>query len=214
MNLPADSGIRVALAEDHAMVRAGVRLLLEALDDVEVVAEAGDGAVLLQQLAAVEVDVALVDLSMPGMDGLTTIRRIRTEFPLVRVLVLSMHLSSDQVRCAVNAGASGYVTKDAADFELRHALRTVVTAGAYFSPVIARKLLERAPPEVQEELTDRQVEVLTLLAQGKCAKEIAFELGLSPRTVDSHRARIMDRLKIRNMASLTRYAVRKGLLKP
>lgn len=214
MAIPSKPTIRVALAEDHAIVRAGVCLLLEAIDEVEVVAEAGDGATLLRQLATVHADVALVDLTMPGMDGLATIRRIRAEFPGVRVLVLSMHRSADQVHGAVEAGASGYITKDAPEFELRHALRTVLAAGAYFSPAIAQKLLEPAPPQADDELTDRQVQVLTLLAQGKGAREIGTELGLSARTVDSHRARIMERLKIRNLAGLTRYAMRKGLLKP
>ncbi len=213
MNPVTDTRLRVALADDHEMVRAGVRMLLEALGDVKVVIEAGDGEMLLEALERTPADVALVDLTMPGMDGLTAIRRIRAAFPELRVMVLSMHASADQVRAAVDAGASGYIPKDAPDFELRHAMRAVVAAGAYFSPGIARKLLEPARP-VQGDLTARQLEILTLLARGKPAREIALALGLSPRTVDSHRARIMERLKINNIAGLTRYAVRQGLLTP
>jgi DNA-binding NarL/FixJ family response regulator len=207
------TAIRVVLADDHDLVRSGIKALLATVEGVQVIAEARNGNELLQLLETVQPDVVMTDISMPGMDGITAIAEIHTRHPEVRVLVLSMYDTVDFVKRAVANGACGYLMKDAPPFELEQALRSVMATGSYFSAAVAQRLLQPSEPTVDDELTVRQVEILTLIAQGKSAKEIAFELGLSPKTVDVHRARIMERLRLNDIASLTRYAVRKGLVK-
>jgi len=205
--------IRVVLADDHDLVRSGIKALLSTVEGVEVIAEARNGNELLALLETVQPDVVMTDISMPGMDGITAIAEIHSRHPEVRVIVLSMYDTVDFVKRAVANGACGYLMKDAPPFELEQALRSVMATGSYFSAAVAQRLLQPSEPTVDDELTVRQVEILTLIAQGKSAKEIAFELGLSPKTVDVHRARIMERLRLNDIASLTRYAVRKGLVK-
>ncbi|HVE52205.1 MAG TPA: response regulator transcription factor, partial [Ramlibacter sp.] len=212
-NPHATTTIRVVLADDHDLVRSGIKALLSTVEGVQVIAEARNGNELLQLLETVQPDVVMTDISMPGMDGITAIAEIHTRFPDVRVIVLSMYDTVDFVKRAVANGACGYLMKDAPPFELEQALRSVMATGSYFSAAVAQRLLQPSEPTVDDELTTRQVEILTLIAQGKSAKEIAFELGLSPKTVDVHRARIMERLRLNDIASLTRYAVRKGLVK-
>jgi two-component system, NarL family, nitrate/nitrite response regulator NarL len=212
-NLNSPMPIQVVLADDHDLVRSGIKALLSTVDGVRVIAEARNGNELLQLLESVKPDVVMTDISMPGMDGITAIAEIHTRFPDVKVLVLSMYDTVDFVKRAVANGACGYLMKDAPPFELEQALRSVMATGSYFSAAVAQRLLQPSEPTVDDELTSRQVEILTLIAQGKSAKEIAFELGLSPKTVDVHRARIMERLRLNDIASLTRYAVRKGLVK-
>ena len=207
------SSIRVVLADDHDLVRSGIKALLATVEGVQVIAEARDGIELLALLESVHPDVVMTDISMPGMDGITAIAEIHNRHPEIRVLVLSMYDTVDFVKRAVANGACGYLMKDAPPFELEQALRSVMATGSYFSAAVAQRLLQPSEPTVDDELTTRQVEILTLIAQGKSAKEIAFELGLSPKTVDVHRARIMERLRLNDIASLTRYAVRKGLVK-
>ena len=205
--------IRVVLADDHDLVRSGIKALLTMIEGVEVVAEARDGRELVTLVESLSPDVVMTDISMPGMDGITAISQIHSKHPEVRLLVLSMYDTVDFVKRAVANGACGYLMKDAPPFELEQALRSVMATGSYFSAAVAQRLLQPSEPTVDDELTTRQVEILTLIAQGKSAKEIAFELGLSPKTVDVHRARIMERLRLNDIASLTRYAVRKGLVK-
>jgi DNA-binding NarL/FixJ family response regulator len=205
--------IQVVLADDHDLVRSGIKALLSTVEGVRVIAEARNGNELLQLLESVKPDVVMTDISMPGMDGITAIAEIHARFPDVKVIVLSMYDTVDFVKRAVANGACGYLMKDAPPFELEQALRSVIATGSYFSAAVAQRLLQPSEPTVDDELTTRQVEILTLIAQGKSAKEIAFELGLSPKTVDVHRARIMERLRLNDIASLTRYAVRKGLVK-
>jgi DNA-binding NarL/FixJ family response regulator len=205
--------IQVVLADDHDLVRSGIKALLATVEGVRVIAEARNGNELLALLDSVKPDVVMTDISMPGMDGITAIAEIHTRHPEVRVIVLSMYDTVDFVKRAVANGACGYLMKDAPPFELEQALRSVMATGSYFSAAVAQRLLQPSEPTVDDELTQRQVEILTLIAQGKSAKEIAFELGLSPKTVDVHRARIMERLRLNDIASLTRYAVRKGLVK-
>jgi DNA-binding NarL/FixJ family response regulator len=207
------NSIRIVLADDHDLVRSGIKALLSTVEGVQVIAEARNGNELLQLLETVQPDVVMTDISMPGMDGITAIAEIHSRHPEVRVVVLSMYDTVDFVKRAVANGACGYLMKDAPPFELEQALRSVVATGSYFSAAVAQRLLQPSEPTVDDELTVRQVEILTLIAQGKSAKEIAFELGLSPKTVDVHRARIMERLRLNDIASLTRYAVRKGLVK-
>jgi DNA-binding NarL/FixJ family response regulator len=213
MNFNKNLPIQVVLADDHDLVRSGIKALLATVEGVQVIAEARDGQELLALLASVKPDVVMTDISMPRMDGISAIAEIHARHPDVRVLVLSMYDTVDFVKRAVANGACGYLMKDAPPHELEQALRSVMATGSYFSAAVAQRLLQPSEPTVDDELTQRQVEILTLIAQGKSAKEIAFELGLSPKTVDVHRARIMERLRLNDIASLTRYAVRKGLVK-
>ena len=206
--------IRVVLADDHDLVRSGIKALLGMVEGVEVIAEARDGRELVTLVSDLKPDVVMTDISMPGMDGIAAISEIHAKQPEVRLLVLSMYDTVDFVKRAVANGACGYLMKDAPPFELEQALRSVMATGSYFSPAIAQRLLQPSEPTVDDELTHRQVEILKLIAQGKASKEIAYELGLSPKTVDVHRARIMERLRLNDIASLTLYAVRKGLIKP
>jgi DNA-binding NarL/FixJ family response regulator len=205
--------IQIVLADDHDLVRSGIKALLMMIDGVEVVAEARDGRELLTVLAGVTPDLVMTDISMPGMDGIAAIAEIHDRYPALKVLVLSMYDTVDFVKRAMASGACGYLMKDAPPFELEQALRSVMTMGSYFSPAIAQRLMQPSEPTAQDELTQRQIEILKLIAQGRASKEIAYELGLSSKTVDVHRARIMDRLRLNDIASLTLYAVRKGLIK-
>ncbi|MBK0393212.1 response regulator transcription factor [Ramlibacter algicola] len=211
---PDNEPVRVVLADDHDMVRSGIKALLGMVGGVDVVAEARNGEELVALVDAAPPDVVMTDISMPVMDGIAAISVIHERHPEVRLLVLSMYDTVDFVKRAVASGACGYLMKDAPPFELEQSIRSVMATGSYFSPAIAHRLLQPAEPTANDELTERQVEILKLIAQGKASKEIAFDLGLSPKTVDVHRARIMERLRLNDIASLTRYAVRKGLVKP
>jgi DNA-binding NarL/FixJ family response regulator len=212
MQPPAEE-IHVLLADDHHLVRSGIRSLLHSIPDVRVIAEVADGRELLGVLESVRPDVVITDISMPGLDGLAAISEIRHHHPDVRVMVLSMYDDAEIVKKAIANGACAYLRKDANDFELAAALHSVMTTGAYISAAVARQLLEPGEPSLQELLTERQIEIVTLLAQGKSTKEIGFALGLSSKTVDVHRSRIMDRLGIHDVAGLTIFAIRKGLVK-
>jgi DNA-binding NarL/FixJ family response regulator len=212
-NAPSQT-VRVVLADDHDLVRSGIKALLSMIEGVEVIAEARDGKELITLVDDLLPDVVMTDISMPGMDGITAISEIHARHPEVRLLVLSMYDTVDFVKRAVANGACGYLMKDSPPFELEQAMRSVMATGRYFSPAIAQRLLQPSEPTADDELTHRQVEILKLIAQGRASKEIAYELGLSPKTVDVHRARIMERLRLNDIASLTLYAVRKGLVKP
>ncbi len=213
-NTSSASTVRIVLADDHDLVRSGIKALLSMVDGVEVIAEARSGQELITLVESLTPDLVMTDISMPGMDGITAIAHLKQSRPGVKLLVLSMYDTVDFVKRAVASGASGYLMKDAPPFELEQAVRSVMATGSYFSPTIAQRLLQPSEPTVSEELTERQIEILTLIAQGRASKEIAYDLGLSPKTVDVHRARIMERLQINDIASLTLYAVRKGLIKP
>jgi two-component system, NarL family, nitrate/nitrite response regulator NarL len=211
---PADSQrpLHVVLADDHDLIRAGIRAFLEKLPHVHVIGEARDGAELLQVLDRVRADVVITDVSMPNMDGLAAIRKIRQLHPTTQVLVLSVSDTAESMRQAVAAGANGYLMKGCAREELPRALANLRQMGSYFDSSIARKLLQPAPRGPRDELTERQIEVLVLIADGNSAKEIGYKLGLSPKTVDVHRSRIMERLQVSDIAGLTRYAVRMKLV--
>ena len=206
--------IEVVLADDHDLVRTGIKALLLAIPGVRVVGEARDGHELLALLTGHLPDVVVTDISMPRLDGLTALARIKAQYPQLPVLVLSMYDTADFIKRAVASGADGYVLKGSSAQELELALRSIVRTGSYFSAAITQQLLKPGEPDAGEELTGRQVEILTMMARGRSAKEIGFELGLSSKTVDAHRARIMERLGLNDIASLTLYAVRKGLVKP
>ena len=211
--------IRVLLADDHSLVRAGIRSLLGAMADVEVVGEAASGEEALELAARQQPDVVLMDIAMKGITGLQAAARMRETHPAVRVVILSMHSGEEYVLQALRAGAAGYLLKDAATGELELALRSVMRGESWLSPAVSRQVVEgyvqrsgaEAAPDV---LTARQREVLRLVAGGKSTKEIAFFLNLSVKTVETHRAQIMERLGIRDVPGLVRYALRTGLVPP
>jgi DNA-binding NarL/FixJ family response regulator len=211
--------IRVLLADDHALVRAGIRSLLGGMSDVQVIAEASSGEEALEAAARDLPDVVLMDIAMKGITGLEAAARLRERQPSVRVVILSMHSGEEYVLQALRAGAVGYLLKDAATGELELALRSVMRGESWLSPAVSHQVVEgymqrvggEAAPEV---LTARQREVLRLVAGGKSTKEIAFLLNLSVKTVETHRAQIMERLGIRDVAGLVRYALRTGLVPP
>jgi DNA-binding NarL/FixJ family response regulator len=210
--------VRIALADDHTLVRAGIRALLEAGGKVEVVAESGDGREALEMILRHRPDVALIDLGMPGMNGLELARRLTQEAPRTRVIVLSMHAEASYVRQALKAGAAGYLVKGASVSELPLAIESVMRGETYLSPRVSQTAVEQllrndtGDPDPLEALTARQREILQLVAEGKSTKEIAAALQLSVKTVETHRARIMDRLGIRDVAGLVRLAIRAGLV--
>lgn len=209
-----NAAITILLADDHQLVRAGLRSLLADQEDLEVVAEASNGDELLQVLDSVHPDVVVTDLRMPGMDGLTALQRIRERHPDLKVVVLSMDDSPQAIRAALAGGANGYVRKNAPASELSTALRSVVTAGSYFGSGVIQRLAAPEAAGAQTRLTERQLRIVVLLASGKSTKEIAFELGVSTKTVEMHRRRVMEELQVHDLASLTRYAMRHGLVEP
>jgi DNA-binding NarL/FixJ family response regulator len=212
------SAIRVLLADDHALVRAGIRSLLENMTFVEVVNEAGDGREALQMVKAHSPNIVLMDIAMAGLNGLEAAARITKEFTGVKVIILSMHANEEYVTQALRAGASGYLLKDAATAELKLAVQAVSQGKIYLSPGVSKgvvdNFLERAATNQGplEHLTPRQREILQMVAEGKTTKEIAFVLNLSIKTVETHRAQLMDRLGIHDVPGLVRYAMRIGLI--
>lgn len=212
--------IRVLLADDHTLVRAGIRALLRSLPSVEVVAEASDGREALNLIKQHAPDVVLMDIAMAGLNGLEAAARIRKDHARVRVVILSMHANEEYVVQALRAGASGYLLKDAATTELELALHAVARGETYLSPAISKKVIDsylarvEAGPTASDPLTPRQREILQLLAEGKSSKDIATLLGLSIKTVAAHREQLMDRLAIHDLPGLVRYAMRTGLVQP
>ena len=210
--------IRVMLADDHALVRAGIRSLLQGLGGVEVVGEAGDGREALHLLETQRPDVLLMDLMMPGLGGLEALPRVRNEFPQVRVLVLSMHANEEYVLRALRDGAAGYLLKGATRPELEMAVRAVARGETYLSPAMSKSVVEgylrgsAAEGSAGVQLTPRQREVLQLIAEGGTNKEIGQRLGVSVKTVETHRMQLMERLGVHDVAGLVRYAVRIGLV--
>jgi DNA-binding NarL/FixJ family response regulator len=209
VNTPA---IRTVLADDHDLVRSGLKLLLEMVPGVQVVSEARTGDELLRAVEREAPDLVVTDITMPGMDGLAALGRIRALDKPPRVLVISMHDSPDFIRRALKLGAAGYLMKEGSPVELEHAVRSVMAGHTYYSPQVSQKLLQTPERSPEELLTERQIEILVLIARGQSTKEVAYKLGLSPKTVDVHRARIMERLGINDVAGLTLYSVRHGLV--
>jgi len=212
------SVIRVILADDHALVRAGIRVLLEKLPGVEVVGEADNGRQALELIKECAPNLILLDISMTELGGLEALPRIVKDFPTVKVLILSGHANEEYVIRALRSGAAGYMLKDAASAELQLAIDSVMQDKTYLSPSISRTVinsyLERVggPFRPLEQLTSRQREILQLIAEGKNTKEIAFTLGISVKTVEAHRLQLMSRLSIHDLPGLVRYAVRSGLV--
>ena len=213
------AALRILLVDDHALVRAGMRSLLRDIADVEVVAEASDGAEALAIAERERPDVVLMDIAMKGMNGLEAAARLRERQPEAKIIILSMHTSEEYVLLALRAGAAAYLIKDSATSELELALKCVMRGDTYLSPAISRQVVDGYVQRVgvgagPDPLTPRQRDVLKRIAEGRSTKEIAFDLNLSVKTVETHRAQIMERLGIRDVAGLVRYAMRTGLVPP
>jgi DNA-binding NarL/FixJ family response regulator len=211
--------IRVVLADDHALVRQGIRSLLEKLIDIEVVGEAVDGREALELSKTTQPDIVLMDIMMPGLNGLEAVNRMKNECPTARVIMLSVHAGEEYFRQALDSGAAGYLLKDADRMELELAIRTVMRGEIYLTPTVAKYTVDayRQRKDGYEGplacLTSRQKEILQLIAEGYANKDIAKRLDLSPRTVETHRAELMERLDIRDVPGLVKIAICTGLIK-
>ena len=206
--------IRVVLADDHPVVRSGLRLLLEGEDDFEVVAEAGDLEAARRYVRGHHPTVLVLDLNMPGGSSLDAISEIRAEAPSTQIVVLTMHRAPAFARHALSAGAIGYVLKEAADEELIGAMRRAAAGEGYLNPRLGAHLASESRTGAQDMLSMRELDVLRMIALGHTSTEIADQLVLSVRTIESHRARIQDKLGITSRAELVSYALRHGLLTP
>lgn len=209
---------RILIVDDHGVLRAGLRALLNGAADLRVVAEAGNGEEALQIAGRVRPDIVLLDISMPGLDGIEVTRRLKDTLPDTQVLIMTMHEDIVLLREALRAGASGYILKRAVESELINAIQAVRRGELYVHPALTRGLLQDAapaPPPVKEAeaLTPREVDVLRLIAEGYANRQIAAALVLSVRTVESHRASIMDKLSLHSRAELAKYAAERGLLR-
>ena len=219
------SPIRVILADDHTLVRGGIRALLNTLPDVEVIAEANDGREALSLIEAHQPDIVLMDIAMSGMNGLEATLHAARDFPNVRVIILSMHTNEEYVLQALKAGAAGYLLKDAGTSELELAIKAVARGETYLSPPVSKHVISeyvrRVSSSSEEEetsgpsldkLTLRQREILQLIAEGHTTQDIAHVLNLSVKTVETHRTQLMERLDIHDIAGLVRFAIRSGIV--
>ena len=211
---------RVLLADDHSLIRIGVRTLVEQLGGMEVVGEASDGRMALEMIKKHYPDLVLMDIGMAGMNGLEATARVTKDFPGVKVIILSMHATEEYVWQALRAGAYGYLLKDSGLSELELAINAVMKGEMYLTPTVNKKVvmdyLERLDTDQTpiERLTRRQREILQLIAEGNTVKEIAWELNLSVKTIETHRSQLMDRLDIHDVAGLVRYAMRMLIIEP
>jgi DNA-binding NarL/FixJ family response regulator len=212
------SRIRVLLVDDHALLREGLRALLGYYDEVEVVGEAPDGKTALARVAELKPDVVLMDIAMPGMNGLETTQRLRQEFPATRVLILTQHEDRQYVLPLLQAGASGYVLKRALGSDLITALRAVARGETFLYPAVAAVVVDEMRRQGEAEtttpaaLTSREREILHFIVLGKTNTQMAYTLSLSVKTVEWHRANLMSKLGLHNVADLVRYALQHGLL--
>lgn len=209
--------IKVLVVDDHPVVRKGLQTCLAKQERIKVVGEAADGDEALQKTRELLPDVVLLDISMPRLNGLAVTELVRKETPSVKVLILSVHNNKEYIFRIIQSGAHGYVSKEASPEELLRAIESVVEGQAFFSPEIARAALNQfvrngGKKEPFAQLTDREREVLVLIAEGKSNKEIASKLGIGVRTIETHRERIMRRLNIHSVAGLTKYAIANGLV--
>lgn len=210
--------MRILIVDDHTMLRESLAGALQAEGDIEIVGQAADGVEALELAERVHPDIVVTDLSMPRLGGLEVVRRLRERLPEVQILVLTMHQEDEYVLQAVRAGATGYLVKDSATREVLQAVRSLQAGRGYFGPQASRALAEqvRHPERVAEDpygqLTSREREVFHLIAEGSTTKEVARKLGISVKTAENHRGRVLDKLDMRNTAELVRYALRKGLI--
>jgi DNA-binding NarL/FixJ family response regulator len=217
-----DAKLRIFLADDHAVVRQGLRALVNAQPDMEVIGEAADGRDALQHVSGCEPDIAVLDISMPGLNGAQVTERLKQLCPRIKVLALSVHEDKSYLRQALEAGASGYVLKRAAADELIRAIRTVAAGGVYLDPSLAGKVVgsfvNKSPQQLLRgeiegaPLSEREAEVIRLIAQGYTNKEIAVQLSLSVKTVETYKARSMEKLGLDSRAEIVRYALEQGWL--
>ena len=209
---------RMLLVEDHTIVRAGLRALLEGLDDISVVGEAEDGREALRKVKLFQPDIVMTDLAMPGLNGIEVVERIKKTNPKTCVVVLSMHTSEEYVLRALRAGADGYLVKNAAPQEIGLAIEAAVRGEVFLSPAVSNTVVKQYLSSFDHvddplsKLTGRQREILQLLAESKSVKEIAIILNVSVKTVETHRANIMGRLGIADLAGLVRFAIKEGLV--
>ena len=211
--------IRVTLADDHRLVRAGFRGLLAGMTGVEVVTEADDGLEALDQILELRPDVVLADLAMPGLNGIELCARVTQAALTTRVVILSMHTEEEQVLRAVHAGVCGYIRKDSSLAELELAVRAAASGETFFCPIAARHLADHvrrggATGGPLDRLTPRHREILQMIGEGHSTKQIALKLGLSVKTVEAHRAEMMERLDVHDLAAVVRFAIRTGLVDP
>jgi two-component system, NarL family, response regulator NreC len=208
--------IRVIIADDHAIVRAGLRALIKEAADLELVGEATGGTEALDLVEKLQPQVLVLDISMLDMDGIAVTRRVKELYPNTRILILTVHEDEALLREAIKAGASGYILKHAAEIELISAIRSVLRGDLYIHPTMIRSLFKENPPSPvdsfppTEELTPREIEVLRLIVQGYTNRQVADELGISTRTVEGHRANLTEKLGIRSRVDLLRYARERG----
>jgi len=211
---------RVLLAEDHTIVRKGLCALLDAEPGIEVIGEAQDGREALLKAEQLHPDIVLMDISMPGLNGLEATRQIKKRFPEVKVLILTVHSDEEYIRQILQAGASGYLVKQAAPQELISAIEAIQSGESYLSPSVSKKVVREyvqhaagaEEEDSHQRLTDREREVLQLIAEGNSTRDIAELLHLSVKTAETHRARLMGKLDIHSTAELTQYAIRKGVI--
>jgi DNA-binding NarL/FixJ family response regulator len=211
--------VRIVLADDHAIVREGLKRIVGDVEDFQVVGEAADGTAVMQAVRELEFDVLVLDLSMPGRSGMELIKLVKAEKPRLRILVLSMHQEMQYAVRAIKSGASGYLTKETAPNQLEQAIRKVSTGGAYISAEVAEQLALGAMPGgggalPHESLSDREFEVFRLLVTGHAVSDIAHKLNLSVKTVSTHKANLMQKLGLSNQTEMVRYALKHGLADP
>lgn len=209
--------IRVLLIDDHKLVRAGIAALLRDIPNVFVVGEGADGSDAVSMTSELNPDIVFLDLAMPGVSGLEALAQLTESYPAVKVIVLSMHTSEEHVLRALRLKAAGYMLKDVAPDELQSAINAVISGDNWLSPAVSKKVIagyvgRTEESETVDSLTGRQLQVLKMIAAGKGTKEISSELELSVKTVETYRAQIMERLEIRDIAGLVRYAIRQGLV--
>jgi DNA-binding NarL/FixJ family response regulator len=211
--------LRIVLADDHAVFRQGLTLLINAEPDMEVIGEAGNGQEVIDKVQHLRPDVVLMDISMPGLDGCQATERLKQVYPQTKILILTVYEDVGHIRQLLSAGAAGYLLKRVASAELAHAIRRVQAGGLYLDPAVASKVvgsaLRKSTPLVAlglNSLSEREAEVLRLIAWGYSNKEIAAQLGLSVKTVETYKTRLMEKLHLRSRVDLVRYAVRQGWL--
>jgi DNA-binding NarL/FixJ family response regulator len=207
---------RILLVDDHQVLREGLRALLEKLQGMEVVGEAGDGRAALQLVRDLQPDIVIMDVNMPGLDGIDATRLITRECPKTRVLALSMYLRKAFVSEMFKSGASGYILKEDAFAEVAEAIKTILAGGKYVCPKVTGLLVDEyvpghGRPSAKAELTQQEIEIVRMLASGKASKEIALVMKASVKTIDAHRRQIMRKLEITSLADLVKYAIREGL---
>jgi DNA-binding NarL/FixJ family response regulator len=216
-----EEAYRIIIADDHGLIRKGLRIIIELESDMQVIGEAGDGEELLKFLAREQPDMIIIDISMPRLNGIDAIRKVVEHYPQIRILMLTMHRNSQYFYKAISAGAHGYLMKDDSDTELLTAIQTVRSGKTYISPQLSTEVTDamisafrehRDPPIIK--LTPRERDVLGLVVKGHTSKQIAEVLCLSPRTIDHHRAKLLKKFKMRNTVDLVKHVVKNSIILP